>query len=72
MVRGVATVRGVAVFYSYIHIGLDLGKLQTGMVLNDVILPPWASSPEDFITKHMEALVCAHKYPPFTMSHDLL
>lgn len=47
-------------------IGLDLGKLQTGVVLNDVILPPWASSPEDFITKHMEALVCANTLPYVT------
>lgn len=39
-------------------IGLDLGKLQTGIVLNDVDLPPWASSAEDFIIKHREALVC--------------
>ena len=37
--------------------GYDLGKLQTGLVLGDVILPPWASSPEDFIRKHKEALV---------------
>lgn len=38
-------------------VGYDLGKLQTGETLNDVILPKWASSPEDFIRKHRQALV---------------
>lgn len=36
--------------------GLDLGKRQDGTVLNDVILPPWASSPEEFIRINMQAL----------------
>ena len=35
----------------------DLGKLQNGKPINDVILPKWANSPEDFTKKHMEALV---------------
>lgn len=35
----------------------DLGKLQSGQELGDVILPPWATTPEDFIKKHREALV---------------
>ena len=26
--------------------------------MNDVILPKWAATPEDFIIKHREALVC--------------
>lgn len=34
----------------------DLGVLQSGERLNDVVLPNWASSPEDFIHKHREAL----------------
>ena len=29
-------------------------------VVNDVRLPPWASSPEDFVRKHMMALVSAN------------
>jgi len=37
--------------------GYDLGKLQSGERLGDVQLPKWASSPEDFIRKHRDALV---------------
>ena len=29
---------------------------QSGHQLGDVVLPPWAASPEDFIRKHREAL----------------
>lgn len=36
--------------------GLDLGKRQDGTVLDDVILPPWASSPEEFVRINMQAL----------------
>uniref|UniRef100_A0A8C5N2A9 Neurobeachin like 1 n=1 Tax=Leptobrachium leishanense TaxID=445787 RepID=A0A8C5N2A9_9ANUR len=37
--------------------GFDLGRLQlTKDRVNDVILPRWANSPEDFIRKHREAL----------------
>lgn len=37
--------------------GFDLGKLQiTKDSVNDVTLPPWATSPEDFIYKHRKAL----------------
>ncbi|PSN41666.1 Neurobeachin-like protein 1 [Blattella germanica] len=37
----------------------DLGLLQgTKERVNDVILPKWASSPEDFIYKHRKALEC--------------
>ncbi|XP_068101120.1 neurobeachin-like protein 1 isoform X2 [Hyperolius riggenbachi] len=37
--------------------GFDLGKLQISKErVNDVILPKWAKSPEDFIQKHRKAL----------------
>ena len=36
--------------------GLDLGKRQDGTVLGDVILPPWAASPEEFVRINMQAL----------------
>ena len=35
---------------------LPLGTMQKGHKLGDVELPPWASSPEDFIRKHRAAL----------------
>ena len=35
---------------------LKFGKLENGEVVNDVILPAWSSSPEDFIRKHRMAL----------------
>jgi hypothetical protein len=31
--------------------GLDLGMLQSGVMLGDVVLPPWASSATDFTDK---------------------
>lgn len=34
----------------------DLGVLRSGQRVHDVVLPKWASSPEDFIHKHREAL----------------
>ncbi|KAJ3287848.1 Neurobeachin-like protein 2 [Rhizoclosmatium sp. JEL0117] len=34
----------------------DLGTKQTGATLNDVVLPPWANTPEEFIKIHREAL----------------
>lgn len=38
--------------------GFDLGCLQlTNEKVGDVVLPPWASSPEDFIQQHRRALV---------------
>ncbi|XP_023703751.1 neurobeachin-like protein 1 isoform X2 [Cryptotermes secundus] len=41
--------------------GFDLGLLQgTKERVNDVILPKWASSPEDFIYKHRKALECEY------------
>ncbi|XP_008565172.1 PREDICTED: protein FAN-like [Galeopterus variegatus] len=35
---------------------LDLGKRQGGQMVDDVELPPWALSPEDFLQKSKEAL----------------
>ncbi|GMF17286.1 unnamed protein product [Phytophthora fragariaefolia] len=35
---------------------LDLGTRQSGVGVNDVVLPPWASSPEDFVMKNLVAL----------------
>ena len=35
---------------------LDLGKRQDDIVLNDVVLPPWAKSPEHFVEVHAQAL----------------
>lgn len=38
--------------------GFDLGSLQmNNETVNNVVLPAWASSPEDFIRKHRKALV---------------
>ncbi|KAJ1562806.1 Neurobeachin-like protein 1, partial [Cladochytrium tenue] len=34
----------------------DLGMKQTGVKLGDVVLPPWANSPEEFVRVHREAL----------------
>ncbi|KAJ3102329.1 Neurobeachin-like protein 1 [Phlyctochytrium bullatum] len=34
----------------------DLGQKQTGAIVDDVILPNWASSPEEFVRVHREAL----------------
>jgi hypothetical protein len=36
--------------------GFHLGTLQDGRVVDDVALPPWANSPEEFIRKHRAAL----------------
>ena len=37
---------------------LDLGILQaTKLPVDDVELPPWAKSPQDFIDQHRKALV---------------
>ncbi|RMX38939.1 hypothetical protein pdam_00016423 [Pocillopora damicornis] len=38
----------------------DLGRLQRGEVVDDVILPRWATSPEDFVSKHRQALESDH------------
>ncbi|RMX70097.1 hypothetical protein DD238_000271 [Peronospora effusa] len=36
--------------------GLELGTRQNGTNVNDVVLPPWARSPEDFVMKNFVAL----------------
>ncbi|KAL9958919.1 hypothetical protein ACROYT_G035996 [Oculina patagonica] len=38
----------------------DLGHLQRGEAVDDVILPRWAASPEDFVVKHRQALESDH------------
>jgi len=38
------------------NIGLDLGVRANGDVVNDIILPPWAESPKDFVEKMRAAL----------------
>ena len=38
----------------------DFGKTQSGEVVDDVILPNWASSPEEFVKIHREALESDH------------
>ena len=43
-------------------VGFELGSLQgSKKKVNNVELPPWASSPEDFIYKHRKALVRSDK-----------
>lgn len=39
---------------------LDLGKKQGGQLVEDVELPPWAQSPEDFLQKSRDALESDH------------
>ncbi|KAJ3182617.1 Neurobeachin-like protein 1 [Geranomyces variabilis] len=34
----------------------NLGTKQTGEILGDVVLPPWAKTPDDFVRIHREAL----------------
>jgi hypothetical protein len=36
--------------------GFDLGTRQTGEKLGDVVLPPWAPTPEEFVRINREAL----------------
>ncbi|KAF4042183.1 Beige/BEACH domain [Phytophthora infestans] len=36
--------------------GLELGTRQNGSIVNNVVLPPWARSPEDFVIKNLVAL----------------
>ena len=54
----------VAVFFVPLLTELDLGKRQqTQTPINDVILPKWASSAEDFVQKNREALVIGTTFP---------
>lgn len=39
---------------------LQLGRRQNGRSIADVALPPWASSPRDFVAKCRAALECEH------------
>ncbi|KAG6550710.1 hypothetical protein Mapa_007807 [Marchantia paleacea] len=39
---------------------LNLGVRQNGTPVGDVVLPPWAKSPDDFIEKHRQALESEH------------
>ena len=41
-------------FLSAFNLGV---RVHTGEHINDVALPPWAKTPEEFIHKHKEALV---------------
>ncbi|KAK5964611.1 hypothetical protein GCK32_014708, partial [Trichostrongylus colubriformis] len=36
--------------------GFDFGKRSDGVKINDVVLPKWASSPEEFVLLHRQAL----------------
>lgn len=38
----------------------QLGIRQDGEALGDVVLPAWASTPEEFVYRHREALECEH------------
>jgi hypothetical protein len=42
------------------HLDLNLGRKQNGVSLQDVALPPWASSPEDFVRQNRAALESDH------------
>ncbi|KAF3703343.1 Protein FAN Factor associated with neutral sphingomyelinase activation [Channa argus] len=37
-------------------LSLDLGRKQNGRLVGDVVLPPWASDPRDFLQRHKAAL----------------
>ncbi|KAJ2568751.1 hypothetical protein IW140_003634 [Coemansia sp. RSA 1813] len=38
------------------HNGVDLGRKQDGTLLGDVVLPPWASTPDEFVHINRQAL----------------
>eukprot|EP00951_Prasinocladus_malaysianus_P004087 scaffold28919_cov31-Prasinocladus_malaysianus.AAC.1 len=42
------------------RLGLALGSRQNGKQVSDVVLPPWATSADDFIAKHRAALESPH------------
>lgn len=46
--------------YILYFLRFDLGHLQRGGPVDDVILPRWATSPEDFVFKHRRALESDH------------
>uniref|UniRef100_A0A3P8VSU4 Neutral sphingomyelinase activation associated factor n=1 Tax=Cynoglossus semilaevis TaxID=244447 RepID=A0A3P8VSU4_CYNSE len=41
-------------------LNLDLGRRQNGSLVGDVVLPPWASEPSDFLQKNRTALESQH------------
>ncbi len=43
--------------------GLDLGMLQSGVMLGDVVLPPWASTAADFTDKCRQVLKIMVSFP---------
>ena len=44
-----------------VFVEFDLGYLQgTKVKVDNVVLPPWAETPEDFVFKHRRALVRIH------------
>ena len=52
---------------------LDLGVLQaTKHRVDDVELPPWAKSPQDFIDQHRQALVCRQHLSTSDNQNELL
>ena len=56
--------------------GFDLGVKQNKEPLHDVVLPPWATSPEDFVNKNMQALerlvpLCMYDMAANTMQFHL-
>ena len=50
----------VILSFRYSFRRFDLGHLQRGESVDDVILPRWAASPEDFVYKHRQALESDH------------
>jgi hypothetical protein len=40
----------------------NLGVKQTGVPLNDVQLPPWAATPQDFVRINREALESEYEF----------
>lgn len=49
-----------SLFHEFYFLRFDLGRLQRGEPVDDVILPRWATSPEDFVFKHRQALESHH------------
>ena len=60
--RRKSTIPVTVVIYciEYSFLRFDLGRLQRGEPVDDVILPRWATSPEDFVFKHRQALESDH------------
>lgn len=42
--------------------GLELGTRQNGVDLGDVVLPPWARSPEEFVLKNLVVSGCVRMH----------